>query len=337
MTFPYETLPRRPQIKVNHATPQLVKFTLWDTDVSVANSLRRIMLAEVPTIAIDIVNIEDNDTVLFDEFLAHRMGLLPLSSHKVGDIPPDDGMVEYKNCSCFDGCYKCTREFKLDAHCAEDRVHSVTHFDFEYDHQGSERFKPQRSSGDDDVRCCPFRRPDLEEERDRRENGIILAKMKKDQRLRLTCLARKGIPKYHAKYMPVATALYQFEPIIKLNREMVDSLTLDEKVDLVASCPRRTLGLDATDKVQVVNAKNCTFDDEAVNKCKELGKPGMVTVKMDCNTFHFTVESVSPDGPRSVIDVVRASMRVLDYKMSLFLQDAYGDPITEWLPQYPNA
>lgn len=40
-----------------------ISFTLKNTDLSVANSLRRIMLAEVPTLSIDLVDIESN-TVL---------------------------------------------------------------------------------------------------------------------------------------------------------------------------------------------------------------------------------------------------------------------------------
>ena len=59
------------------------EFVLKGTDPSIANALRRVMLVDVPTIAIDLVEIEANSTVLNDEFIAHRLGLMPIVSSRV--------------------------------------------------------------------------------------------------------------------------------------------------------------------------------------------------------------------------------------------------------------
>ncbi|KAH0147924.1 hypothetical protein KCU82_g13721, partial [Aureobasidium melanogenum] len=69
-----------PRINISETTPISTKFVLSNTTLSLANSIRRTMHAEVPTLAIDLVEVESNTSVLADEFLAHRLGLIPLSA-----------------------------------------------------------------------------------------------------------------------------------------------------------------------------------------------------------------------------------------------------------------
>ncbi len=52
-----------------------------DASETLANSLRR-SVSEVPTLAIDEVEIYKNDSALYDEIVAHRLGLVPLKTEK---------------------------------------------------------------------------------------------------------------------------------------------------------------------------------------------------------------------------------------------------------------
>jgi len=342
MDFPYDTKPRKPKVEVTYATDQLVKFTLTDTDPSVANSVRRIIMAEVPTMAVELVNVEHNDSVLFDEFIAHRMGLLPLTSHDIGDIPPDieganvnKGFREQKECNCYEGCPQCTVEYILDVENNEDKVKTVTHFDVKV----TDRFQRGDLLRFQQIEPVPFRNEDaVDYDQETRDNGIIIAKLKKNQRLKMLMEARKGIPKYHAKFMPVATCTMTYQQIVKLDEKMLDGVQLDEKVDFVESCPTRVFGIEG-EKVFIEKLNDCMYCDECVAKSKTMGKKGLVTVDHDTNTFHFTVEAVTPHGPRSMIDVTRAALRIFDYKLGLFLKDSFDDEdaLKKYLPAKPRV
>jgi len=65
---------------------------------SLANSIRRSVL-EIPVLAIDEVEISKNDSALYDEIIAHRLGLVPLKM--------EDGLEMRK------GCAKCTVQLKM--------------------------------------------------------------------------------------------------------------------------------------------------------------------------------------------------------------------------------
>jgi len=58
----------------------ITNISLIGVDVSIANALRRILLAEVPTVAIESVWISVNHSIVQDEVLAHRLGLIPIKA-----------------------------------------------------------------------------------------------------------------------------------------------------------------------------------------------------------------------------------------------------------------
>lgn len=67
------------QLKIQpSADEDTLIFDMIGIDASIANALRRILIAEVPTIAIHRCYIVNNTSVMQDEVLAHRLGLLPI-------------------------------------------------------------------------------------------------------------------------------------------------------------------------------------------------------------------------------------------------------------------
>ncbi|MEM5804365.1 MAG: DNA-directed RNA polymerase subunit D [Candidatus Aenigmatarchaeota archaeon] len=66
------------KIKVLSKTDKEIKIMVEGASLQFANSLRRIAMGEVPVLAIESVDFSSNDSVLYDEVLAHRLGMLPL-------------------------------------------------------------------------------------------------------------------------------------------------------------------------------------------------------------------------------------------------------------------
>jgi DNA-directed RNA polymerase subunit D len=95
------------EIAFSRLDERVAKFTVSGVSISFANLLRRAMVSEVPTLAIDNVRIYDNSSVLFDEMLAHRLGLIPLRT----DL---DRYVPRSECTCEgEGCPLCTATYTL--------------------------------------------------------------------------------------------------------------------------------------------------------------------------------------------------------------------------------
>lgn len=128
-----------------------------------ANALRRIIIAEVPTIAIDLVEIESNTSVLPDEFIAHRLGLIPLLSTRVKEFKYT------RDCSCMQYCQNCSVELSLHVRCTEEQTRDVTSGEIRSTH---EEVKPVN----DPSGTTP---------------GILIVKLRKNQEIKIKCIAKK--------------------------------------------------------------------------------------------------------------------------------------------------
>lgn len=84
-------------IKKDKKTGQ-VTFLLKNSNPAIANALRRIMVEDLPAMAIEDVEIVKNTSVLYDEMLAHRLGLIPLTTDLKGyDIKGPEDELSAKN------------------------------------------------------------------------------------------------------------------------------------------------------------------------------------------------------------------------------------------------
>ncbi|KAI8617096.1 DNA-directed RNA polymerase [Chytriomyces sp. MP71] len=168
--------------RLDHERKQL-SFVLWNCDLAVANALRRIMIAEVPTMAIDLVDIESNSSVLVDEMISHRLGLIPLISNNTL------GIFYTRDCSCAEYCEQCAVIFTLAVRCESDTNRDVTARDL--------------------ISSNPAVTPYFANEED---SGVVICKLRKGQEVRMRCVAKKGTAKEHAKWSPVAAIAFEYDP-----------------------------------------------------------------------------------------------------------------------------
>ncbi len=70
------------KINIKEANDQFIEFELSDANYEFANALRRIIMTSIPIFAIDTVTFYENSSPMFDEYIAHRIGLIPIKTPK---------------------------------------------------------------------------------------------------------------------------------------------------------------------------------------------------------------------------------------------------------------
>ena len=142
--------------------------------------------------AIDLVEVEANTSVLADEFIAHRLGLIPLNSKQVDDV------LYTRDCDCDQYCDNCSVTLTLHARCTGDEIMKVYARDLVV---GEPR--PNEWVG-------------LPIITDSEGLGSVICKLRKGQELRMKCVAKKGIAKEHSKWAPTSAVGFEYDPHNKL-------------------------------------------------------------------------------------------------------------------------
>ena len=83
---------------------------VFDTDMTLQhfNCFRRIILSKIIMMAVDVIQMIENDSSMVDEVLSNRIGLIPVS------ISNEDSFIRKDLCECHTFCDKCsfTIEYK---------------------------------------------------------------------------------------------------------------------------------------------------------------------------------------------------------------------------------
>jgi len=167
------------EIVMSKCNENNARFILKSTTTAFANAFRRAMISEVPTLAIEDVKIYDNTSVLFDEMLAHRLGLIPLRT----DLNACTPITE---CLCNgEGCSRCTATYTL----------SVEGPRMVY----SRDLIPQNSAS-----------PPV-------YDNIPIVKLNENQKVVIEAKAVINIGKEHAKWQPTVACGYKSYPVITID------------------------------------------------------------------------------------------------------------------------
>ena len=68
------------ELKISEQTDNKIKFNIKGMNPQFANAFRRTIISGIPVLAIEKVKFYENSSVMNDEILSHRMGLIPLKT-----------------------------------------------------------------------------------------------------------------------------------------------------------------------------------------------------------------------------------------------------------------
>lgn len=169
-------------LEMRELSEENVEFLLEDTTPAKANALRRALMVEVPTLAIDDVKVYENSSVLFDEILALRLGLIPLRTDKDEFVLPEE-------CECEgEGCSQCETKVTLAGE-GETTLHSR------------------------DLETQPGIEVPYQD--------IPIVKLTEGQELIIEATAKLGKGREHAKWQPTVACGYKTYPIQKIGEACI--------------------------------------------------------------------------------------------------------------------
>ena len=236
----FEEFKQNLRVNVTRWTTDLCGFDLVGVDASIANAIRRVLIAEVPSVAIEHVYIWNNTSIIQDEVLSHRLGLIPLAidprklSFKMDDEANDQNTVV----------------FNLKADCWKNGNSKDATVEGRYVYSSQLEWDPKGDQAETMADSPP--RPVNQD--------IVIAKLAPGQGMEMELHCEKGIGKDHAKFSPVATATYRLLPLIEILKPIPEPL-----IPKFISCfPEGVIHKGGENGVYVADARKDTVTREVL-------------------------------------------------------------------------
>ena len=246
------------------------------------------MLAEVETMAIELVNIEANDSVVEDAMLAHRLGLVPLRIDPLlYDLWKRGDQVRERNNAV---------EFHINFVARAERKQQDQSIHLLSKHLRPGPLVSKSSSGYESEESVPD--DDPEEHPLIVWPDIMLAKLAPNQRVKLTAYATRGNGKEHAKWSPVSTASYRMKPTVRIT----DRIDGAAAVKLKATCPKAVFDIEDTGAAYV--PEGAELQCSMCRECLRVGKDweGRLELGREADCFLFSSETAGQLEPAQIFE-----------------------------------
>ncbi|PSN86761.1 DNA-directed RNA polymerase subunit D [Candidatus Marsarchaeota G2 archaeon ECH_B_SAG-G16] len=249
------------EIKIIEENEHFLKLEISGFPKEIVNALRRTMIAEVPTLAIDEVLFTENTSSLYNEYIAHRLGLLPLKTN------PDPEFLANLSIDIQNGLIPEYRsDLQLRAECPPQAGKSLTIYSSDL-----------KSLGAEEIEVV--------------EKNIPLFKLGVGQIVELQAFARYGIGKQHAKFSPVSPVSYSFKPVLIFDKSK--EFNCEEHVNV---CPKQCL--EYKDGVlRFTDAWECIL----CRACEKDCKTGATKISWDESIVRMTIESTGSLPPKVIL------------------------------------
>ncbi|NXC80565.1 RPAC1 protein, partial [Cercotrichas coryphoeus] len=279
-----------------------LEFDMVGIDAAIANAFRRILLAEVPTMAVEKVFVYNNTSIVQDEILAHRLGLIPIRA--------DPRLFEYRNQGDQEGTEIDTLQFQLKIKCKRNPQAAKESSDPDelyFNHKVYSKHMTWVPLGN---------QTDLFPDADFRpvHDDILIALLRPGQEIDVLMHCVKGIGKDHAKFSPVATASYRLLPDITLLQPVED-----EAAETLQKCFSPGVieiqNINGKKVARVANARLDTFSREVF---RHEGLKNLVRLARVRNHYIFSVESTGILPPDVLVS---EAIKILMGKCQRFLNE----------------